>query len=55
MFYYNPDDPAVIIEDRFGTNIGFNYARLPVQIGTALFGVGFVVMYVWLTVVLLGM
>ena len=27
MFYYNPDDPAVLVEDRFGGNSGFNYAR----------------------------
>jgi len=55
MFYYNPDDPAIIVENRFGTNIGFNYGRLPVQIGAVLSGVAFVVMYVWLTVVLIGM
>ena len=55
MFYYNPDDPAIVVEDRFGTNIGFNYARLPAQIGMALLGVGLVVMYVWLTVVLVQM
>ena len=55
MFYYNPDDPAVIVEDRFGTNLGFNYGRLPVKIGAALFGAGFVGLYVWLTVVLVGM
>ena len=55
MFYYNPDDSAIVVEDRFGTNIGFNYGHLSVQIGAALFSVGFVVMYVWLTVVLIGM
>ena len=55
MFYYNPDDPAIVVEDRFGTNIGFNYARLPAQIGMALLGVGLVVMYVWLTAVLVRM
>ena len=55
MFYYNPEDPAIVVEDRFGTNIGFNYGRLPVQIGMALLGVGLVVLYVWLTVVLVRM
>ncbi|QFQ03166.1 hypothetical protein CUROG_09110 [Corynebacterium urogenitale] len=27
MFYYNPDDPAVMVEKRFGTGIDFNYAH----------------------------
>lgn len=27
MFYYNPDDPTLLIEDRFGVNTGFNYGR----------------------------
>ncbi|MEX3564040.1 DUF5808 domain-containing protein [Corynebacterium phoceense] len=27
MFYYNPDDPAVLVEKRFGVGIDFNYAR----------------------------
>ena len=35
MFYYNPDDPAVLIEDRFGGNGGFNYARLPAKVFVA--------------------
>lgn len=26
-FYYNEDDPALLIENRFGSNTGFNYAR----------------------------
>ncbi|MCL2287290.1 MAG: DUF1648 domain-containing protein [Firmicutes bacterium] len=53
MFYYNPDDPAYIVEDRFGTNLGFNYGRLPVLIGVALLGVSLVVTYVWITVAIL--
>jgi len=28
-FYCNPDDPAMLVEDRFGGNGGFNYSRLP--------------------------
>ena len=32
MFYYNPEDPAVLIENRFGSNGGFNYARLPAKL-----------------------
>ncbi|NLT11964.1 MAG: DUF1648 domain-containing protein [Clostridiaceae bacterium] len=27
MFYYNKEDPTLFVEDRFGTNSGFNYAR----------------------------
>ena len=27
MFYYNPDDPAVMVEKRFGVGLDFNYAR----------------------------
>lgn len=26
MFYYNPDDPAVLVEKRFGVGVDFNYA-----------------------------
>ena len=49
MFYHNGEDPAYIVEDRFGTNIGFNYARLAVKIGAALLLLGIIVLYVWLT------
>lgn len=27
MFYYNPDDPAVLVEKRFGAGVDFNYAH----------------------------
>ena len=53
MFYYNPDDPAYVVENRFGTKIGFNYARILVKIGVALLFVGLVAMYVWMTMLLL--
>ena len=53
MFYYNPDDPGVLVEDRFGFNLGFNYARLPVKICAAVFLVGVIVHYVWLTATIL--
>ena len=26
MFYYNPDDPAVMVDKRFGVGMDFNYA-----------------------------
>jgi uncharacterized membrane protein len=48
LFYYNPDDPAYIIEDRFGSNLGFNFSRLPVKIGVVIGLVGLIVLYVWL-------
>ena len=27
MFYYNPDDPAVTVEKRYGVGLDFNYAH----------------------------
>lgn len=27
LFYYNPDDPAVLVDRRMGIGVGFNYAR----------------------------
>ena len=50
MFYHNPDDPAVVVEDRFGNNLGFNYSRLPVKIGAILLALGIVALYAWITV-----
>jgi uncharacterized membrane protein len=52
MFYHNREDPAILVEDRFGSNLGFNYARLPVKIGTAAFLLAFAAGYAWLTVLL---
>ncbi|MCL2088193.1 MAG: DUF1648 domain-containing protein [Oscillospiraceae bacterium] len=54
MFYHNPDDPAYIVEDRFGLNLGFNYSKLPIKIMVALGIIGFVVFYAWITVFLLN-
>jgi len=53
MFYYNPHDPTFIVEDRFGTNLGFNYARLPVQIVAAAVIISLIALYVWMTIVVL--
>ncbi|MDN6461345.1 MAG: DUF5808 domain-containing protein, partial [Corynebacterium flavescens] len=36
MFYYNPNDPAVLVDKRFGTGIAFNYARWQAQAATGL-------------------
>ena len=52
LFYHNPDDPAYLVEDRFGNNFGFNYSRLPVKIGVAISLLAFIAMYVWATIVL---
>ena len=47
LFYHNPDDPDCFVGDRFGTNMGFNYARLPVKIGVAACAAALVACYVW--------
>ena len=52
MFYHNPDDPASVVEDRFGSNLGFNYARLPVKIGVIASLLVLVAVYVWVTILL---
>jgi uncharacterized membrane protein len=48
LFYHNPDDPAYFVGDRFGTNIGFNYSRLPVKIGVSIGVIALVACYVWM-------
>ena len=32
VMYYNPDDPAVLVDKRFGTGMSFNYARWQAKI-----------------------
>ncbi|MDR2751345.1 MAG: DUF1648 domain-containing protein [Clostridiales bacterium] len=54
MFYCNYDDPAIMVEDRFGTGFGFNYARLPVKLGAIISIAALVGMYIWLTAVMAG-
>jgi uncharacterized membrane protein len=49
LFYHNPDDPAVFVEDRFGTNLGLNYSHRAVKIGVALFALAMAVFYAWFT------
>lgn len=55
MFYHNPDDPAYIVEDRFGNNLGLNYSRLPVKIAVILGLAALVAMYIAITVSMHGM
>jgi len=52
-FYCNPDDPAHLVEDRFGSSISFNFSRPIIKFITALFIIGLVVMYAWLTISLI--
>ncbi|MCL2265420.1 MAG: DUF1648 domain-containing protein [Treponema sp.] len=53
MFYYNPDDPAIVVEARFGAKINFNYAHIGVKIGVILFLLALAALYVWMTVTIL--
>ncbi|MDR2670516.1 MAG: hypothetical protein LBC26_02190, partial [Oscillospiraceae bacterium] len=50
LFYHNPDDPACFVGNRFGGNIGFNYARLPVKIGVTLGIAALAAAYVWMII-----
>jgi uncharacterized membrane protein len=52
MFYHSREDPAILVEDRFGSSLGFNYARLPVKIGVIAFLLALAAGYAWLTVFL---
>ena len=53
MFYYNSEDPSLFIEDRFGTNVGFNYARSSVKVAVGLMVFAVVALYLWVTAMLL--
>jgi uncharacterized membrane protein len=52
-FYCNPDDPACIVEDRFGFNLGFNYSRIQVKIGITALLLSLIALYAWVTPLLL--
>jgi len=54
MFYYNPDDPSILVEDRFGINIGFNYAKLPLKIFIIVMALLLIAVYIPVTVFLLN-
>ncbi|MDR2162899.1 MAG: hypothetical protein LBO70_03005 [Clostridiales Family XIII bacterium] len=49
LFYHNPNDPSYFVGNRFGVNIGFNYARPPVRIGVAAAAAALALSYIWLT------
>ena len=48
-FYYNPDDPVLMIEDRFGVGIDLNYSHPAAKVVTVLAVVTLVALYAWLT------
>ena len=50
LFYYNKNDPAILVEDRFGTNGGLNFARPAAQVAAVVLAVVVVVIYVGVTV-----
>jgi len=50
LFYYNKNDPAILVEDRFGTNAGVNYARPAAQVAAGVLAVFLAVTYVVITV-----
>ena len=52
MFYHNPEDPAVFVEDRFGNNLGFNYSRLPVKLGAVFLFLALAGTYAWIMVLI---
>ena len=55
LFYHNPEDPAYLVEDRFGNNLGFNYSRLPVKIGAVMTALAVIAIYAWSTVMMYGL
>ena len=50
LFYHNPNDPAYFVGDRFGTNLGFNYSRLPIKIGVTIGIAALIACYVWMVI-----
>jgi len=52
LFYHNADDPAGLVEHRFGSKLSFNFARLPAKVAVMLIAAGVIVAYVWMTILL---
>lgn len=50
LFYYNPDDPTLFVEDRFGTNIGLNYARTTAKLFVVIILAIILGTYLWITI-----
>jgi len=53
LFYHNADDPAVIVEHRFGNKLSFNFAILPAKIAVALIMAGVIAAYIWAAIAIL--
>jgi uncharacterized membrane protein len=49
LFYHNPGDPAIFVENRFGVNLGLNYSHRAVKIGVTLFALAILAFYAWFT------
>lgn len=43
VFYYNPEDPALMVPMKFGNGIDFNYARWPAKLFILLLMVGILI------------
>ncbi len=50
LFYYNKQDPSLFVEDRFGLNVGLNYARPAAKVFVLLMAAALVATYVVITV-----
>ena len=50
MFYYNEDDPAMLVEDRLGMNTGFNYAHTTSKVVTFLLIIMTAAVYIGTTI-----
>lgn len=55
MFYHNPEDPSILVEDRFGSSIGLNYSRVGVKIGVGCMIAAVIALYAWMTPLLLSL
>ncbi len=49
LFYYNKNDPSLIVEDRFGSNGGLNYARPVAVLITVCMGILVIATFVFTT------
>ena len=53
LFYHNADDPAGLVELRFGNKLGFNFARLSAKVAVALIAAGVIAAYLWVIIVVI--
>ena len=55
IFYFNRDDPSLFVEDRFGSNGGLNYARIPAKIIAVCIAVFTIATYVFSTILFISL